>query len=246
MLDNSENKENNEEIESAQIESESKIGAEHTDENAAKAESMTVNAADNSADNVISADAADSDDTADPDGEVTAVSSAFEWLDSIVIALVGVILIFTLVLGKVEVSGRSMMDTLQDADQLIITAYNYTPKSGDIVILSPGCATTKEGKQYDDKPLVKRIIATQGQTVEIKDGEVYVDGEMLKEDYARTKTEARDFTGKRTVPEHCVFVLGDNRDESADGRNIGFVDENHILGKVLFRIYPFDSIGTID
>lgn len=179
-------------------------------------------------------------------GDMAAVKSAFEWLDSIIIALVAVILVFTLVVSKVEVSGRSMMDTLQNSDQLVITAYNYTPKNGDIVILSPGCATTKEGKMYDDKPLVKRIIATEGQTVEIKDGEVYVDGKMLQEDYTRTKTDARDFTGKRTVPQHCVFVLGDNRDESADGRNIGFVDQNHILGKVLFRIFPFDSIGTVD
>lgn len=172
------------------------------------------------------------------------VASAFEWLDSIVIALVAVIFIFTMVLGKVEVSGDSMLDTLHNGDQLIITGYNYTPTRGDIVIIAKNASKTELGRIYTNKPLVKRIVATEGQTVEIKDGYLFVDGVKQEEDYARTLTVDNGFKGKQTVPEGCIFVLGDNRGDSADSRLIGFIPKQYVLGKVLCRIFPFDSITT--
>ena len=172
------------------------------------------------------------------------VASAFEWLDSIVIALVAVIFIFTMVLGKVEVSGDSMLDTLHNGDQLLITGYNYTPTRGDIVIIAKNASKTELGRIYTNKPLVKRIVATEGQTVEIKDGYLFVDGVKQEEDYARTLTVDNGFKGKQTVPEGCIFVLGDNRGDSADSRLIGFIPKQYVLGKVLCRIFPFDSITT--
>ena len=172
------------------------------------------------------------------------VASAFEWLDSIVIALVAVIFIFTMVLGKVEVSGDSMLDTLHNGDQLIITGYNYTPTRGDIVIIAKNASKTELGRIYTNKPLVKRIVATEGQTVEIKDGYLFVDGVKQEENYARTLTVDNGFKGKQTVPEGCIFVLGDNRGDSADSRLIGFIPKQYVLGKVLCRIFPFDSITT--
>lgn len=172
------------------------------------------------------------------------VASAFEWLDSIVIALVAVIFIFTMVLGKVEVSGDSMLDTLHNGDQLIITGYNYTPTRGDIVIIAKNASKTELGRIYTNKPLVKRIVATEGQTVEIKDGYLFVDGVKQEEDYARTLTVDNGFKGKQTVPEGCIFVLGDNRGDSADSRLIGFIPKQYVMGKVLCRIYPFDSIAA--
>lgn len=180
----------------------------------------------------------------DKDNEGGGVASAFEWLDSIVIALVAVILIFTMVLGKVEVSGDSMLDTLHNGDQLIITGYNYTPTRGDIVIIAKNASKTELGRIYTNKPLVKRIVATEGQTVEIKDGYLFVDGVKQEEDYARTLTVDNGFKGKQTVPEGCIFVLGDNRGDSADSRLIGFIPKQYVLGKVLCRIFPFDSITT--
>ncbi|MGN0556952.1 MAG: signal peptidase I [Acutalibacteraceae bacterium] len=179
----------------------------------------------------------------------SSVASLFEWMDSLVVALVAVMLLFTLILGKVEVSGDSMKNTLHNGDQLLMSVFNYEPKAGDIVILSTGCAQTEEGKKYDKHPLVKRIIATEGQSVEIKDGSVFVDGKALAEDYLDQSltggvTEEDNFVGKMTVPEHCVFVLGDNRPDSADSRIIGFIDENYILGKVICRFFPFDDIRT--
>lgn len=178
------------------------------------------------------------------DNEGGGVASAFEWLDSIVIALAAVIFIFTMVLGKVEVSGDSMLDTLHNGDQLIITGCNYTPKCGDIVIIAKNASKTELGKVYTNKPLVKRVVATEGQTVEIKDGYLYIDDVKQVEDYARTLTEDNGFIGKQTVPNDCVFVLGDNRGDSADSRLIGFIPKQYVLGKVLCRIFPFDSITT--
>lgn len=180
----------------------------------------------------------------DKDNEGGGVASAFEWLDSIVIALVAVIFIFTMVLGKVEVSGDSMLDTLHNGDQLIITGYNYTPTRGDIVIIAKNASKTELGRIYTNKPLVKRIVATEGETVEIKDGYLFVDGVKQEEDYARTLTVDNGFKGKQTVPEGCIFVLGDNRGDSADSRLIGFIPKQYVLGKVLCRIFPFDSITT--
>ena len=181
---------------------------------------------------------------AQPQKKPSTIENVFEWLDSIVVSLCIVIFVFTVLLGKVEVSGKSMMDTLKNGDQLIITGYNYTPKRGDIVIISRNSSNTEEGKLYADKPLVKRIVALGGQTVEIKNGYLYVDGEKQIESYAKTMTEDTVFIGKQTVPEGYVFVLGDNRDDSADSRIIGFINENYILGKVLCRIFPFNSMTT--
>lgn len=180
----------------------------------------------------------------DDGGESGGIASAFEWLDSVVTALVAVIFIFTMVLGKVEVSGESMLNTLHNGDQLIITGYNYTPKCGDIVIIAKNASKTELGKIYTKKPLVKRIVATEGQTVEIKDGFLYVDDVKQQEDYARTQTDNNGFIGKQTVPKDCVFVLGDNRGDSADSRLIGFIPKQYVMGKVLCRIFPFDSISA--
>lgn len=99
--------------------------------------------------------------------------------------------------------------------------------------------------------MVKRVIATEGQTIEIDfdRGRVYVDGELLDEPYIAEPTHNQlDFQGPQTVPEGCVFVMGDNRNASSDSRRaqIGMVDERLIVGKVLLRVFPFDSIGVPD
>lgn len=134
-----------------------------------------------------------------------------------------------------------MNPTLLNADKLIVSDVFYKPKQGDIVIFRKD--------DYKSEALVKRVIATEGQTIDIDfdRGRVYVDGELLDEPYIAELTKNQlDFQGAQTVPEGCVFVMGDNRNASSDSRraSIGMVDERLIVGKVLFKIFPLDRIGS--
>ena len=140
-----------------------------------------------------------------------------------------------------------MNETLQENDLLIISDLFYTPKQGDIIVFE-STATTYE------KPYVKRVIATGGQTVDINyvdtDGDVTmkvtVDGKVLDEPYVAYKFTPRlsygaDIEYPYTVPEGQVFVMGDNRWNSSDSRDIGTVDVRCIIGRVIFRLFPFDQ-----
>ena len=182
---------------------------------------------------------------APPDGKAKKEkekTDAFDWVQCIVTALVLCILLFVFVGRSVGVIGNSMVPTLNWNDRLIVSNLFYTPKQGDIVILRKQTLTPE--------PIVKRIIATEGQTVSIDfdRGIVYVDGEALDEPYINEPTHrALDFTDEITVPEGCVFVMGDNRNASSDSRdaNLGCVDTRYIIGKALWRITPLASFGSI-
>lgn len=165
----------------------------------------------------------------------------FDWLEALVSALTVIILLFTFFVRLIGVDGNSMYPTLHDHDQLLVSRLFYDePKQGDIVVL------TKES--FLSKPIVKRIIAVEGQTIEIDFDRhtVTVDGEELYEPYINEPTEVRlDMDGAKVVPPGCVFVMGDNRNNSSDSRDsrLGMVDKRYILGRAVFRIYPFDKIG---
>lgn len=197
----------------------------------------------------------------------------FEWSYSIVIAVIIAFLIKGFLFDIVKVDGQSMFPTLHNNDRLIVTKLGYSPKQGDIVILDSnydareeyfdmlalsessedigGFRRLKESFNLPDSCkkvyFVKRIIATEGQTVDIRGGEVYVDDEKLDEPYFDGETYPIDSNVKFpfTVSEGHVFVMGDNRGNSTDSRSsrLGEVDENAILGKSQFRLYPFNSIG---
>jgi signal peptidase I len=135
-----------------------------------------------------------------------------------------------------------MVPTLQDGDQMLVSNVGYTPEKGDIVVL------TKD--EFLPVPIVKRVIATAGDEVDIdfETGEVSVNGEVLDEPYIAEKTYTYfDVEFPQTVPEGCIFVLGDNRNNSTDSRygELGMVDTRYILGKVLCRIYPISKIGPV-
>lgn len=175
--------------------------------------------------------------------ETTTRGEIYDWMQSLVFALIICIIVFVFIFRIVDVSGDSMNPTLLNGDKLVVSDVFYKPKQGDIVIFRKD--------EYKAEALVKRVIATEGQTIEIDfdRGRVYVDGELLDEPYIAEPTHKQlDFQGPQTVPEGCVFVMGDNRNASSDSRRtqIGMVDERLIVGKVLLRVFPFDSIGVPD
>ena len=151
-------------------------------------------------------------------------------------AVIAIMVAFTFFFRFVGVVGPSMQPTLFENDWLAVTAMPIDPKAGDIVIITQPNAF--------DEPIVKRVVATAGQTVDIRDGGVYINGEKLTETYIAPDvyTEREDLDNyPLTVPEGQVFVLGDNRPHSTDSRSaaIGMIDTDYILGKVSFRLMPF-------
>ena len=168
--------------------------------------------------------------------------SAYDWLESIVSAIVICILVFLFAFRVVSVDGSSMLPTLVDGEKVVISRFCKDPRPGDIIVLTK--------YSFSDESIVKRVIATAGQTVEIDfdRGVVYVDGEALKEPYLAEPTHRQlDMDGPVTVAEGCVFCLGDNRNASTDSRSslIGQVDTRCVLGKVLFRIWPLSALGGV-
>ena len=168
------------------------------------------------------------------------------YLHDLVILMSAVVLVFLLCFRIVIVSGDSMFDTLVDGDYLLLLSnvFYQEPRHGDIIVASKDT--------YDNgTPIVKRVIATEGQTVDIdfQAGIVYVDGQALKEDYIYTPTKTPE--GVRfplVVDEGCVFVLGDNRALSKDSRNpeIGLIDCREIVGKAIFLLFPGNDGGTVN
>lgn len=161
------------------------------------------------------------------------------WLQALVVALVTLILLFTFVGRIIGVDGSSMLPTLQDKETMLLQSIGYEPEQGDIVVLTKFFG-------HVQGPIVKRVIATGGQTVDIDyaAGTVSVDGRALDEPYIREPMREPWFKNIShvTVPEGHIFVMGDNRNESDDSRDVqlGVVDERYVLGRVLMVLFPFD------
>jgi len=169
----------------------------------------------------------------------------YDWLQCLVIAIISGILIFIFIGRPIGVEGRSMHQTLRHDDRVVISNIFYTPDNGDIIVF-------QSPSELFEYPLVKRVIAVAGQTVDIDfdEGNVYIDDVVIPEPYLTTVTSERyNFVEPVTVPDGFVFVLGDNRNSSIDSRDnsVGLVDTRYILGKVLFVITPgVDEFGSRD
>ena len=168
----------------------------------------------------------------------------YEWVQSLVGSVLVVVAIFTFVIRMMGVDGHSMLNTVQHGDRLLVvnSMLYHDYKYGDIVIL-------RKNGVFDDDPIVKRVIAVEGQTVDIDfaEGIVYVDGEALEEDYIREPTYTAEGTEfPLTVPEGSIFVMGDNRNGSSDSRDyrLGTVDTRYVIGKAAFLIFPGPDYET--
>lgn len=188
----------------------------------------------------------------------TAVKEVFDWIETLIMAMIFIIVLFTFVIRVNTVEGESMLPTLNDGQKLLVTDLFYTPSYNDIVIV-------QAAKLDGGKPIIKRVIGLPGDRISIDftAGTVYRNGEALKietknniiyEDghkiNALTTRNLEMASGQEyTVPENCYFVLGDNRNRSTDSRalsSVGYVDKNYIAGRVIFSIFPFNSIGFIE
>ena len=149
------------------------------------------------------------------------------------------VMMFTFVARIIVVSGPSMENTLWGGDLILVWGLGYTPKQGDVVVLTQ--------ESYQEDSIVKRVIATGGQRVDIDYGAnaVRVDGELLEEDYIKEQMFVPGYgegINHVTVPEGCLFVMGDNRNESADSRypDIGIVDTRCVIGRGVAVMFPFE------
>ena len=169
-----------------------------------------------------------------------AVQQAYEWVESFALALACMVLLFLFFFKYVTVDGHSMEDTLENGQKLIITGVGGYENGDILVICEPGT----------NKPLVKRLIARGGQTVNIdfETWTVYVDGVALDEPYVNSLTlEPEDFTEPVTVPEGHIFVMGDNRNRSTDSRDarVGVVDTRYLIGRASLRLAPLNQFGRV-
>jgi signal peptidase I len=175
-----------------------------------------------------------------PEKKSSPLSGFFDIVSIVASAAIIVAVSFLFLFRTVGVSGDSMFPTLHDGDRLILSAFVIKPECGDIVVTCQPSAYS-----YVESTLVKRVIATEGQTVDIdfEKGIVTIDGKELVEPYIieENRTHEREsFTAPVTVPEGYIFVMGDNRNNSTDSRDyrVGLIREEYVMGKALFRIAP--------
>lgn len=171
----------------------------------------------------------------------TISKTVLEWAEELVIAVVIITLTFTFLFRIITVTGTSMVPNFNDGDRVLVMGSGRSVKQGDVVVIT----------NVLDEPIIKRVIATEGQTVDFdyESKAVVVDGETVDEtefglqngitDLPYTSFELLEFPQK--VPQGCVFVLGDNRAVSEDSRYriVGMVDKRNILGKAVFHLFPF-------
>ena len=181
----------------------------------------------------------------------SAAKEILDWFLSIAIAVAAVVVLNMFVFVQVVVDGQSMYPTLHNKDRLIATRLMYTPEAGDIVVVEPYLREgSVKGKLMFGRTLyIKRVIATPGQTIDLKAGQVYIDGELLKEAYIPEDVKTLEMSTPlpAKVPEGHVFVMGDNRENSKDSRDlsVGMIRYEQVVGKAVFRLLPVKDFGVV-
>lgn len=169
------------------------------------------------------------------------LKTLFSYVKVVVFALLISFFIKSYVISSTLVEGSSMFPTVYNKDKLIVNKVFFMKKNitrGDVIDFYVPSA---------DKYYLKRVIAVEGDTVEIKDNRVYLNGKLLEENYVSTNvTEPHSNVTKWEVKEGYVFVLGDNRSNSTDSRDLGLIPRQDIVGKIILRYYPLNRFGGLN
>lgn len=175
----------------------------------------------------------------------------YDWLQMFLGCVVAAVVLFNCVARLTRVDGGSMDTTLQHGEIMLIWSLGYTPKQGDIVVLNKTSVLLPDWTE--PRAIVKRVIATGGQTVDVdySTGTVYVDGQALDEPYLHEEMRRPGAPSMQEthweVPEGSIFVMGDNRNHSTDSRDdlLGTIDTDYILGKAVLALWPPERFGTV-
>lgn len=175
----------------------------------------------------------------------------YEWLQMFLGCVVAAVVLFNCVARLTRVDGGSMDTTLQHGEIMLIWSLGYTPKQGDIVVLNKTSVLLPDWTE--PRAIVKRVIATGGQTVDVdySTGAVYVDGRPLDEPYLHEEMRRPGAPSMQEthweVPEGSIFVMGDNRNYSTDSRDslLGAIDTDYILGKAILALWPLNRFGAV-
>lgn len=176
-----------------------------------------------------------------------AAKEIFEVVEMFTVCASVIMILFSFFVHPTVVEGESMENTLLGGDYLLVSDIAYTPQAGDIVVVH------NVGLRHYNKPIVKRVIATAGQTVDIdfSTWTLTVDGVVIDEPYIKLTTDQQitsDWTYPMQIPEGHIFVMGDNRNHSADSRcrDIGLIDERCVVGKAFVRVFPLSRFTVFD
>ena len=189
----------------------------------------------------------DIDDQHEVDPEATtswwrspSTRSALEWAAVVICALTVALLVKTFLLQAFYIPSGSMLPTLQEGDRVLVNKLDTDPSRGDVVVFARPNGADADGI----KDLIKRVVGLPGETIEGRDGEIYIDGVRLEEGYLPDDVRSRTFP-PTVVSEGHVFVLGDNRQDSTDSTRFGEVEIDSIVGRAFVIIWPPGDIGGL-